>query len=114
MGNSKLAETVKTFELLAERKRINKILFFKPYAKQLAFFGMGASKRERMFMAGNQVGKSEAGAFEAACHATGDYPDWWTGKRFDHPTRGWCAGIKSGFVRDISQKKLCGDPGVTA
>jgi hypothetical protein len=24
-----------------------------------------------------------AGAMEAAMHATGRYPDWWEGKRFD-------------------------------
>lgn len=34
-------------------------------------------------MAGNQLGKTLAGGFEAAIHATGRYPDWWKGKRFD-------------------------------
>ena len=28
-----------------------------------------------------------AGGFEAAIHATGRYPDWWKGKRFDKPRR---------------------------
>jgi hypothetical protein len=28
-------------------------------------------------MADNQIGKTLAGSFEAAMHATGRYPDWW-------------------------------------
>ncbi|MCC7047192.1 MAG: hypothetical protein IT562_10805 [Alphaproteobacteria bacterium] len=55
---------------------------------------------------------SHAGGFEAALHLTGDYPDWWVGRRWDRPTRGWMAGETSLAVRDILQKKLCGEPGV--
>jgi phage terminase large subunit-like protein len=32
--------------------------------------------------------------------------------RFDRPTKGWIAGETSLAVRDIQQKKLCGEPGV--
>jgi hypothetical protein len=35
-------------------------------------------KMTNLFLAGNQSGKTEAGAFEIACHLTGMYPDWWT------------------------------------
>ena len=114
MPNPKLAELLGVMEDVDARRKFNKLLFFKPYPKQKRFFDFGASKRERLFMAGNRVGKSEAGAFEAALHATGDYPGWWEGKRFDHPTRGWIAGVTSVDVRDIQQKKLCGQPGVVA
>ena len=55
---------------------------------------------------------TEAGAFEAACHLTGLYPDWWTGRKFEKPTRGWLAGETSLLARDVLQKKLCGEPGV--
>jgi phage terminase large subunit-like protein len=44
-------------------------------------------------MAGNQLGKTLAGGFEVAMHATGRYPDWWSGRRFDRPTVGWACGI---------------------
>ena len=114
MSNAKLAETLKALQELSDRKKFRKIEFFKPYVKQEAFFNMGAFKRERMFRAGNQVGKSEAGCYEDAVHATGLYPDWWKGKRFREPTRGWVAGITSTAVRDIQQKKLMGQPGVTS
>jgi hypothetical protein len=68
--------------------------------------------RERLLIAGNQNGKTHIGAYEAACHLTGLYPDNWKGRRFDRPTRGWIAGETSLVVRDVQQKKLCGEPGV--
>lgn len=104
-------EAVRTFD---KYKTYNKLDFFEPYAPQLKFFGFGTTKRERMFMAGNQVGKTEAGAFETACHLTGDYPDWWNGKKFDHPIKAWAAGVSSVDVRDGPQSKLCGPYGVVS
>ncbi len=105
-------EALELLETLDQRKTFRKGDFWTPYPKQMEFFTMGATKRERLFMAGTQVGKSDAGAFEAKCHLTGEYPPWWLGKRFDHPTRGWMAGVTSLDVRNIQQKKLCGPPGV--
>lgn len=93
-------------------KRTHKLQFWKPYPKQLKF--LSSKTRETLFMAGNQVGKSDTGAMLTALHLTGLYPDWYNGKRFEHPTRGWAAGIKGLDVRNIQQKKLCGTPGVIA
>lgn len=50
-----------------------------------------------------------AGSYEAAYHATGLYPDWWEGRRWNRPTRGWVGGESSTVVRDTSQKLLLGD-----
>jgi phage terminase large subunit-like protein len=61
-------------------------------------------------MAGNQLGKTLAGGFEVAMHATGRYPDWWKGRRFDRPTVGWCCGVTGEVVRDTVQKVLVGRP----
>jgi phage terminase large subunit-like protein len=97
---------------LAERQRFNKFAYFEPYVKQRQFFNMGLGVRERLLMAGNRVGKSQAGAFEAAAHLTGNYPKWWKGRKFDRPVRAWLAGETSGVVRDVQQAKLCGEPGV--
>ncbi|MGH3511445.1 MAG: terminase large subunit domain-containing protein [Pseudonocardiaceae bacterium] len=101
-------------ELLDTHKREQQWRFFKPYARQAEFLALGAAKRERLFMAGNKVGKTITGAFEAACHATGLYPSWWVGKRFNEPTTGWIAGESSELVRDIQQAMLFGTPGVEA
>lgn len=82
------------------------------YPKHLEFFRLGATKRERLFLAANRVGKTEgAGGFEVACHLTGRYPSWWTGRRFDRPNQWWAAGDTRQTVRDILQRKLLGKPG---
>ena len=78
--------------LQAERERRlteDRLRYYSPYPKQAEFHAAGATHRERLLMAGNQIGKTLAGGFEAAIHATGRYPDGWKGKRFDRPTNGW-------------------------
>jgi hypothetical protein len=67
--------------------------------------------RERLLIAANQSGKSLAGAMECAMHATGRYPDWWEGRRFDKPTIGWGAGTTNETTRDTVQRILVGRPG---
>jgi phage terminase large subunit-like protein len=62
-------------------------------------------------MAGNQLGKTLAGSMEEAVHATGLYPDWWEGRRFDIPTVAWCAGVTQLGARDTVQRLLLGRPG---
>lgn len=79
--------------------------------KHRAFFEAGAQYNERMFLAGNRCGKSIAGAFEASCHATGIYPTWWKGRRFDKPTHGWAVGSTARATRDTAQKELIGPIG---
>lgn len=79
--------------------------------KHRAFFDAGADYNERLFLAANRIGKSVSGAFESACHATGLYPDWWRGRRFDKPTRGWVVGSTARATRDTGQKELLGPIG---
>lgn len=80
------------------------------YAKHMAFMAAGADHRQRLFMAGNRVGKTEgAGGFELTLHLTGLYPDWWRGKRFDHAITAWAAGDTRETTRDILQKKVAGE-----
>jgi phage terminase large subunit-like protein len=106
--------TKEEIEWLGQRERFNKLAYFEPYPKQLEFFLLSSTCRESLLMAGNQLGKTEAGAFAAACHLTGLYPEWWNGRRWDRPVRAWAAGETSLVTRDVSQKKLCGNPGVTS
>lgn len=81
------------------------------YKKHMEFFEAGQKYAERCFMAANRVGKTEsAGAFEVSYHLTGGYPDWWPGKRFDHPVKCWVSGEKRTTTRDIQQRKLFGPP----
>ena len=108
-GYSSLAEDqqneiMQALQVLADDQKYNRKAHFFPdtgvfrrelYPKHLSFFEAGAKYTERGFIAANQVGKSEAGAFETTCHATGKYPDWWKGKRFHKPTLIWVGGDTS-------------------
>ena len=108
------AELRKILLELERRRKYRAMDFFEPYPKQREFFKLGATYPERMFFAGNQIGKTTAGAFEVACHMTGMYPDWWQGRRWGKATKGWVCGKSSQVVRDVQQKQLCGEPGVDA
>jgi phage terminase large subunit-like protein len=107
-----LEETLAELEALDYQKTFRQFFQFVPYQKQKEFLYLGATKRERLLIAGNQNGKTHVGAYEAAVHLTGLYPDGWAGRRWDRPTKGWIAGETSLVVRDVQQKKLCGEPGV--
>ncbi len=90
------------------RKHLNKLADYRPYMKQMEFHALGAFKRERLLMAGNQQGKTYAGAAETAMHLTGLYPDDWPGRVWDRPVNGWAGGVTSLAVRDIAQSQLLG------
>lgn len=88
----------------------NKLAHYKPYPRQGEFHAAGAAHRERLLMAANRFGKTECGAAEMSFHLMGNYPDWWTGKRFDHPISAWAAGVTGETTRDVVQDKLIGPP----
>ncbi len=54
-SNSAL-QFVRTLAALEERRSRNKLLGYRPYPKQREFHAAGATHRERLFMAGNQLG----------------------------------------------------------
>jgi phage terminase large subunit-like protein len=84
------------------------------YPKQMAHFKDGANYDERGLFGGNRTGKTHCGTFEDTLHLTGLYPDWWEGRRFDHPVDVWTATDTAKNTRDILQEKFCGKPGVPA
>ncbi len=87
----------------------NKMLAYRPYAKQIEFHNNGFKYRERLLLAANQSGKTLAAAMEVAYHTTGRYPDWWEGRRFNSPIRCWVAGTSAEGTRDTVQRLLLGD-----
>ncbi len=105
---------------LERRQRTNRLLTLYPetgplrrdlYQKHLEFFRLGkdGGVNERAFMAANRVGKTwGAGGFETTLHLTGNYPDWWDGRRFKHPVDWWAAGDTTETTRDIIQLCLFG------
>jgi phage terminase large subunit-like protein len=81
------------------------------YPKHLEFFRAGAHYKERGFIAANRVGKTKAGTYEIALHMTGLYPDWWPGKRFTKPNKGYVVGVTNEATRDVLQLELTGQIG---
>ena len=61
-------------------------------------------------MAGNQLGKTLAGAAETAMHLTGRYPAWWQGRRWDRPILAMAGSESAELTRDGVQKLLIGPP----
>ena len=100
-----------------ERRRYNKYDLMFPddtragYAKHMEVLEDTASYRQVCMMAANRVGKSELGAYAVSTWATGNYPHWWTGKRFNKPVNVQVAGETGKLVRDSVQKKLLGEIG---
>jgi phage terminase large subunit-like protein len=95
-----------------EAAKLKKLEDYQPYAKQKLFHQHGAAYRERLFAAGNQLGKTYSGAAELAMHLTGMYPPWWNGRRWSRPTS-WLAGSESGeLTRDGMQRLLMGPPSI--
>lgn len=129
-------EKLELLALLEEkerRQRRRKILTYFPdegplrrelYRKHMQFFAAGGRHKpmsccpedcdgsphlERLFLAANQIGKTEsAGGYETVLHLTGAYPAWWPGMRFTHPVDWWAAGDTRQTTRDIQQAKLLG------
>lgn len=81
------------------------------YPKHLEFFKATATHKETGFIAANRVGKSEALTYAGTAFATGKYPHWWEGKRFDGPVNVLVAGETAKLVRDSIQQKFLGMPG---
>jgi phage terminase large subunit-like protein len=92
-------QTAASFERLTD---------YLPYEKQRTFHAAGEWARERLLMAGNQLGKTLAAGMEVAMHATGRYPPWWQGRRFPKPIAAWAAGVTGESTRDNPQRILLG------
>lgn len=79
------------------------------YPKHVAFMNAGKSFQERAFVAANRTGKTMTGAYELSCHLTGQYPDWWEGRKFLNAVDAWAAGISNQSTKEIQQFELLGD-----
>ena len=113
-----MAEAVRQLEDLidayAMRMITDKLSFYEPYPKQLAFHNARDASNDAAFvkalMAGNQIGKTFCAAMEVAWHLTGRYPDYYEGIRFDHPVVVQIGSNTNETNRDICQAELIGPP----
>lgn len=100
-------------ELLAERarrlkQRQFKLQFETLYEWQNKFIAATAEYSACMLMAANRVGKTRTGLTIDAAHLLGDYPDDWSGHRFDFAPLCWLLGYSMEKTRDLLQKPLFG------
>ena len=86
----------------------NRSLARSNYPKHIDFFKSGNDFTERAFIAGNQTGKTTTGLIELYYHCSGEYPDWWEGKRFNRPVVCWLCGDRGEIIRDGMQQDLLG------
>lgn len=105
------AELLALLEERERRRRSNLLATYKPYPKQAEFHAAGAEFRERLLMAGNQLGKTWSAGFEVAMHLTGRYPEWWQGRRWARPIVAWVASETMEVSRDAAQRVLLGRDG---
>jgi hypothetical protein len=65
--------------------------------------------QQTMVLAGNRTGKTMSAGYHTACDLTGDYPDWWTGFRFNFGPNFMVGGIDNIQLKNVVQKELFGD-----
>jgi len=111
-------ELIHCLDILANDTKFNKFNNLFPdegeyrrelYHRHIGFFGAGLVYKERAFLAANRTGKTQCGAYETTCHATGIYPHWWTGRRYTSPPLIWTGSKTSATSRDIIQDALLGE-----
>lgn len=98
---------------IAEYNKYHYIEQYDPYPFQRRFHqehGLGTDKvaSQVALICANQIGKTTGGGAEVAFHATGDYPTWWEGKRFNRPVIILVAGVSNDSTKRIIQKELLG------
>lgn len=108
LSTAEKREQIALMEERARRRRYNRLALYRPYAKQAEFHALGASVRERLLMAGNQLGKTWCAGFETAMHMCGRYPNDWKGRTWNRGVAGWAAGVTREVTRDSVQRVLCG------
>lgn len=60
-------------------------LGYTPIKKALDFYKSGLEATERLWLGGIRSRKTTSILFEHVCHATGIYPPWWPGYRYNRP-----------------------------
>ena len=78
------------------------------YPKHIEHFAAGKDYKERLFMAGNRIGKTYAGGYEFSCVSTGWYPPWWEGWVSKEPGSFLVGSKTTRLIKRITQYTLFG------
>ena len=107
------AQKIKLAQALEEQIIRNKLdranrIYSSFYEWQHAFNAATKDHTSCMLMAANQVGKTRTGTCIDGFHLTGNYPDDWSGHKFERPVTAWLLGYSGEKTRDLLQHKLFG------
>lgn len=109
---------IKLLAEIAQREAYNKIDSYFPdegplrrelYPKHIAF--LNSHEKHRGILGGNRVWKTGTLCYAAVVHMTGEYPHWWTGRKYNHPVHVWLGDTTNEQARDVMQIELLGAPG---
>lgn len=78
------------------------------YEAHIKFITASAQHSQIAFIAANRTGKTRTGAYIMATHLTGEYPQWWAGKKFLNAIDAWAAGKTNQKTKEIIQFELLG------
>ncbi len=95
---------------VSDDMQYNQLKYFRPFEHQKKFFVTTTDRRG--ILAANRIGKTVSTCYETAMHLTGQYPDWWTGHRFDRPITAMVAGEGWSQVALVLQNELLGTPDI--
>lgn len=109
-----LLELVNRLEEYESLQKTTRLMHYEPYPYQLQFHNALGHEttepaKQRFLMAGNGTGKTFSAAAETAIHATGLYPDWWKGTRFNHPVEIIVGAKTNEAAVKVVQKELFGE-----
>ncbi|WP_276971533.1 terminase large subunit domain-containing protein [Tatumella ptyseos] len=113
MHNLSREQKIELVKLLEEKKRRADVYRYKSFYQtrhpwQKRFIASTKEYSQSALIAANRVGKTETATYIDAIHAMGDYPDGWTGHRFEHPPLIWVLGYSGEKCRDLLQTPIIG------
>lgn len=106
-GRAALPHQYQSFSLASPNKCGNEIIAYQDIGVH-DIYDFTVSQHHNYVSRGVIHHNSESGGYETALHLTGDYPEDWTGERFDKPILCWTGSPTNETSRDIIQKALIG------
>lgn len=113
MQNLSREQKIELVKLLEEKRRRENVYRYRGFYQsrhpwQKRFIASTKEYSQSALIAANRVGKTETATYIDAIHAMGDYPDEWTGHRFDHAPLIWVLGYSGEKCRDLLQTPIIG------
>lgn len=113
MENLTREQKMELISLLEEKARRKKVFRYRDFFQsrhpwQKRFIASTKEYSQSALIAANRVGKTETATYIDSIHAMGDYPEDWTGHKFDHAPLIWVLGYSGEKCRDLLQTPIIG------